>query len=366
MIRVLFVYRYCTMGGVETGMRFRLQALPRYGVEAHGLFLRDYGGRSTFDGLDGRVFFGPTEGGFVELVRSRRYDLISVIDSFDVLEWIDRMGYDGRVMVELRSTYKHTLVHLKRLANHQLHGILVPSKFQAENVRPYLPRKLRDSLPCHVAHNFVDLQHFRRSPGIVPTSGKRLICWIGRIDPLKNWPDFLAVADLLADRQDVEFWMVGGGGSKPEERTEFRKVLGKTRVAPRLRWWPLLPNAKMPTMLSMVANSGGVVLLTTKCESFGFAALEAMACCCPLVAADVGALPELVEEGVTGLLYPSGNVRHAADLVVRLLDEDVLRNSLAAKAGDVVRERFSPEQCGASFAAAVRHLVEGDGGNGTS
>lgn len=358
MIKALFVYRYCTMGGVETGMRFRIGALPKHGIEAHALFLRDYGGRSAFSDLDGRVFFGPTESGFADLVRTQAYDVISVIDSFDVLEWIDRMDFGGKVMVELRSTYEHTLVHLKRLADHRLDGILVPSSFQADNVRPYLPRKLRDSIPCYVAHNFVDVEMFRRDPQTVAQDDRRIVCWIGRIDPLKNWADFLRVADLLADRDDVVFWMVGGGGSKEDERTKFRKAIGKTWIAPRLRWWPLLPNAKMPSLYSLVVNSGGLVLLTTKCESFGFAALEAMACGCPLIAPDAGALPEVIENDATGLLYRSGDVQQAADLTAELLDDDADRTRLADTAARRTRERFSPDRCAKSFAQAVRSVAE--------
>jgi len=356
VIKSLFVYRYCTMGGVETGMRFRIGILPQHGIEAHALFLSDYGGRSTFSDFDGRVFFGPTESGFADLVRTRAYDVISVIDSFDVLEWIDRMDFGGKVMVELRSTYEHTLVHLKRLADHRLDGILVPSSFQADNVRPYLPRKLRDSIPCYVAHNFVDVEMFRRDPQSVAQDDRKIVCWIGRIDPLKNWADFLRVADLLADRDDVVFWMVGGSGSKEDERTKLRKSLGKTRIATRLRWWPLLPHAKMPSLYSMVANSGGVVLLTTKCESFGFGALEALACRCPLVAANVGALPEVIENGVTGLLYDSGNLQQAADLVGELLVNDARREGLAEAGATAARQRFSPARCAAAFAEALRDL----------
>jgi len=356
--RILFVYRYCTMGGVETGLRFRIEALPARGIEAHALFLRDYGGRPTFEGLDGRVFFGASEAGFVDLIDARRYDLISVIDSFDVLEWIDKMDYAGKVMVELRSTYEHTLVHLKRLGDHRIDAILVPSKFQAENVRPYLPRKLRDGIPCHVAHNFVNLENFHpESPSAAPPN-RRIVCWVGRIDPLKNWPDFLAIADRLADRDDVEFWMVGGGGSKPDMRTDFRKALGKTRIAARLRWWPLLPNARMPLLYHVVAASGGTVVLTTKCESFGFAALESMACGCPLVAAGVGALPEVVEDGRTGLLYKPGDVAQAADLVAGLLDDESSRQRLAKTAAADTRDRFSPDRCAAAFADAVNRTIE--------
>jgi len=359
MLRVLFVYRYCTMGGVETGLRFRLESLPRQGVDAHALFLRDYGGRPAFEHLADRVGFGDNASTFAERVRSGRYDLISVIDSFDVLDWITEMHFEGKVLVELRSTYEHTLVHLKRLGHYNLHGLLVPSRFQANHVARFLPTRVLKNVPCHVVYNYIDLETFRHRPTSTDHYGKRIVCWVGRIDPLKNWPEFLAIAGALAHRHDVEFWMVGGGRSPAEAREKFRKAIRNNSVAGKLRWWPLVPTPHMPQVYSAVADSGGLVLLTTKCESFGFAALETMACRCPLVAPAVGALPEIVEDGVTGLLYPSGDIQRAADLVSGLLDDAGHRHALAKRAVRSVHERFSPDTCASRFAEVIRSIVEG-------
>ena len=358
MIRALFVYRYCTLGGVETGLRFRIERLPEFMIDSQELFLRDYGGWQSFIGLEDRAFLNPSEEFFTSLIRRERYDLVSVIDSFDVLDWIAGSEWDGKVMVELRSTYEHTLAELKRLGDHRVDGILVPSCFQHDNVASHLPRRVRHEVPRFVAHNFVDLEHFSGADGYgLGASGPQIVAWIGRIDPLKNWQDFLKVADRLATRPDVEFWMVGGGGSAEEARTEFRKALTGTRVASRLRWWPLLNSGAMQRLYPTITASGGTVLLTTKNESFGFAALEAMASGCPLVAAAVGALPEIIEDGETGFLYPSGDVKAAASRVAELLDQPQLRERMGRRAAEVTRERFAPEKCLADFAEAVRKVV---------
>ena len=164
MIRALFVYRYCTLGGVETGLRFRIERLPELGIDAHALFLRDYGGWQSFTGLEDRAFLNPNEKYFTDLIRRERYDVVSVIDSFDVLDWIAGSGWNGKVMVELRSTYEHTLAELKRLADHRVDGILVPSRFQHDNVAAHLPRRVRREVPRFVAHNFVDFLVNRLEP----------------------------------------------------------------------------------------------------------------------------------------------------------------------------------------------------------
>ena len=356
MIRALFVYRYCTMGGVETGLRFRIQTLPNHGIEAHALFLRDYGGRPAFAELDDCVFFHPSEAEFSELVRTHNYDLISVIDSFEVFDWLERMEFSGRVLVELRSTYEHTLVQLTQLSGRRLDAILVPSRFQAGNIQKYLPKNVRTDVPVHVVPNFVDPLQFRNISSVCQNANK-IVCWIGRIDPLKNWREFLAIAEQLSTRDDIEFWMIGGAGSDKEHCDTFRKEVGSSRIATRLRWWPLVANAHMPVLYSLVARSGGVIALTTKCESFGFAALEAMACRCPLVAPRVGALPEIVQHEMNGMLYDLGNVRQATALVARILDEDGLSNRLVDGGGITVNERFAPDRSTTIFAQVIQSII---------
>jgi glycosyltransferase involved in cell wall biosynthesis len=169
------------------------------------------------------------------------------------------------------------------------------------------------------------------------------------------------VADSIDGERPVEFWMIGGGGSAESARVEFRKAVDDTGVAAKLRWWPLLDSGRIPVLYSTVAASGGTVLLTTKNESFGFAALEAMACGCPLVAASAGALPEIVRDGEGGMLYPSGDVAAATARVEEMLDDGELRERLGRGAAAMARERFAAEKCLTDFARAIT-AVAGDGG----
>jgi len=356
VIRMLSVYKYCTMGGVETGIRQRMETLGGYGIEAHGFFLRDYGGRASFNQLMDRTFFGSDENSFAECINNGNYQCISIIDTFEALKWLDNNGFKGKVIVELRSTYKHTLVQLKQMKGHAIDALLVPSKFQKENVYKYLPTKFRDNIPCLVVHNFIDLEQFCYQPTNC-RNRRKIIGWVGRIDPLKNWKDFLAIAEKFVGREDVEFWMIGGGGSEEEQRASFRKELTKRSIASKLRWWPLVPNDKMPLFYSMIADSGGCVVFTSRCESFGFVILETLACRCPIVSAGVGAIPELIEQDKTGLLYPSGDLERATNLIERLLDDAPYRDRLIDHGFHMVNKRFSTGPGAANFAKAVKGVV---------
>jgi glycosyltransferase involved in cell wall biosynthesis len=83
-------------------------------------------------------------------------------------------------------------------------------------------------------------------------------------------------------------------------------------------------------------------------ESFGASIIEAMTAGVPVVATRVGAVPELISEGQSGLVVDSNNPLAIANAVLKLLTNNVLRDSLSLAARDQVYKRFSWETiCGA-------------------
>ena len=79
-----------------------------------------------------------------------------------------------------------------------------------------------------------------------------------------------------------------------------------------------------------ILKAADVLLLPSETESFGLVALEAMASGVPVVASDVGGLPEVVEHGVTGFLAPVGDVDAMAAFCLKLL-ADCARYGQAAR-----------------------------------
>jgi N-acetyl-alpha-D-glucosaminyl L-malate synthase BshA len=79
-------------------------------------------------------------------------------------------------------------------------------------------------------------------------------------------------------------------------------------------------------------SASDLLLMPSAQESFGLAALEAMACEVPVIASRVGGVPELVEDGVTGFLSAPEDLSGMASTAVRLLTDDRLHRQVAAAA----------------------------------
>src|SRR3954462_8381381 len=87
-----------------------------------------------------------------------------------------------------------------------------------------------------------------------------------------------------------------------------------------------------------------VFVLPSAQESFGLAALEAMACEVPVVASGVGGLPEVIEHGVTGFLHPPDDVGGMARSAIDLLTTPLLHKKVAEAALRTVQVKFCDQK----------------------
>jgi glycosyltransferase involved in cell wall biosynthesis len=108
-----------------------------------------------------------------------------------------------------------------------------------------------------------------------------------------------------------------------------------------------------------VLAGADLFLLPSESESFGLAALEALSCAVPVVASNAGGLPEVIEHGVTGLLYPVGDVEGMAAGAVELLADPERHRAFARRAREQAVERFAEVAVVARYRALYERVLAG-------
>jgi N-acetyl-alpha-D-glucosaminyl L-malate synthase BshA len=173
---------------------------------------------------------------------------------------------------------------------------------------------------------------------------------VSNFRPVKRITDVVEVFARIQARVPARLVMVGDGPerSRAAERAE---ALG---VSDRVLF--LGKHASVDELLACA----DLFLLPSRNESFGLAALEAMACGTPVIATNTGGLPEVMVHGETGFLFDLGAVDEMAEAGLSLLqdDQEWVRFSRAARARAV--EHFSTRAVLPRYEALYREVMAGD------
>ncbi len=108
-------------------------------------------------------------------------------------------------------------------------------------------------------------------------------------------------------------------------------------------------------------HSIDIFVMSSRSESFPNALLEAMACGCCVIGSDVGGIPELIEDGQSGLLFRSGDAADLSEKLASVLSDTALRRRLASNAAARAAHKFSMEQAVARIEHIYTSLLESAG-----
>ena len=157
------------------------------------------------------------------------------------------------------------------------------------------------------------------------TDERRIILFVGRIEPLKGLDSLLnAVAMLHRERQHNLHLMVIGGepDADPDEITAEMSRLKELTDELGLNGQVTFLGRRDQDVLQYYYSAAEIVVMPSHYESFGLVALEAMACGTPVIASETGGLVYLVKDGETGLHVPTAAPEALAEKVRYLLDND--------------------------------------------
>ena len=138
-------------------------------------------------------------------------------------------------------------------------------------------------------------------------------------------------------KEDIRLVIVGDGPQK-EYLIKLAHDLG---VNKKIEFMGRVEHDKIPEILA----EAKIFAALSRSESYCVAALEAQACGVPVIATSVGGLPEVVKQGMTGMLIPPENPEAAADAFNTLFEDEALYSSMANNAALFVKDNFDEGLC---------------------
>jgi glycosyltransferase involved in cell wall biosynthesis len=213
-------------------------------------------------------------------------------------------------------------------------GVICITNYTREAVYPLNPRTW--VLPNAVDGSFFDVQN---NP---PPAGPPIGICVGAICRRKNQNDFIRALDSLALEKKIKIIFLGG----TDQSSYSREFLDLVKNRPWCEYRGFAGRAE----LRQHFESAAFAVLPTLEDNCPMVVIEAMAAGVPVLASNVGGVPDLIEPEKTGLFCDPNKPVTFATGVRRLLDEAGLSSRLATTAKIVARSRFHPE------VVARRHL----------
>jgi N-acetyl-alpha-D-glucosaminyl L-malate synthase BshA len=200
-------------------------------------------------------------------------------------------------------------------------------------------RQMRVTSDITVIPNFLDAGVYRRTPDAalrarLCPNGEKLVTHMSNLRPVKQIDAVVRVFARVRERVAARLLVIGEG----PELARAEQLIDQFELRPHVEL--IGESLDIVGMLSV----SDIFLLPSLQESFGLSALEAMACGVPVIASNVGGLPEVVIDGVTGFLHPPHDVDQMADSAVSILSSAELHSRLATAGERVAHGRFDADR----------------------
>jgi glycosyltransferase involved in cell wall biosynthesis len=233
----------------------------------------------------------------------------------------------------------------------------------------YLRLRSVDPAKYRAVHNGIELARFEgdratsrelltRELGIPP--GARVAVTVSVLREGKGVEMLLAAADAVVQQVPDAYLLIVGDGAKREEWMALSRTLGA--AADRVRWTGYRRD------VHAILPGCDLLVHPSLDDAFPTVLLEAMAAGLPVVASNVGGIPEIVAEGVTGRLVPPADPKRLTEEIVRLLADRETTTRMSDAARAIARERFSTAawiaRLNEMYAAVIPSVSEGSGRKG--
>jgi alpha-maltose-1-phosphate synthase len=210
-------------------------------------------------------------------------------------------------------------------------AIIAVSRGMAADIRVSYPDVPADRV--HVIHNGIDAQQYSPDPdryvleryGIDP--GRPSVVFIGRVTRQKGLPVLLRAAERIDPA--AQLVLCAGQADTAELQAEVTGLVDRLRASRSGVIW--LPGMLAKSEVIQILSHATVFVCPSEYEPLGIVNLEAMACGSAVVASAVGGIPEVVDDGVTGLLVPAGDEAGFATAINALVRDPARAAELGAR-----------------------------------
>lgn len=191
----------------------------------------------------------------------------------------------------------------------------------SNNLRDETLKYFKIEKEIEVIHNFVDVHRFQRKPidafrRVIAPDGERILLHASNFRKIKRVQDVVRIFAKINEQIPSKLMFVGDG----PERSGAESLARELNLFNDIRFV-----GRQEQMEDILAVSD-LFILTSEYESFGLAALEAMAAGVPVISTNAGGLPEINVNGVTGFLSDVGNVDEMSEHALQILkDNEVLK-----------------------------------------
>src|ERR1700752_4290475 len=206
--------------------------------------------------------------------------------------------------------------------------------------------------PIDVIPNFVNCDLYTRKPNDAlraqwAPNGEPILMHLSNCRPVKRLTDAVEIFPIVRAKMPAKLVLVGDGPDRGAAEYLVRKkrlqkdvfFLGKQNA------------------VSEKLSSADLFLLPSELESFGLAALEAMACEVPVVATNVGGLPEVVQHGVDGYLVTPGDVKEAGRYALEILSRADHGREMGQRARVNAKAKFRANDVIPRYEAYYQHVL---------
>jgi L-malate glycosyltransferase len=188
-----------------------------------------------------------------------------------------------------------------------------------------------------VIRNFVNCDVYIRNPELIAqmrpqfaAPDEKLLVHLSNFRPVKRILDVVETFARVARAVPSRLLLIGDG----PDRSAAERLALQLGIQDRIHFLGKQDNVNELLPLA------DLMLMPSEMESFGLAALEAMACGLPAIATRVGGVPELIDDGITGRLFPVGDVEAMAQAAIALLTDEPARQRMADAARKTAQDHF--------------------------